>query len=52
MLLKEALTEKLLDLRLRDRLLAEGKITQEQIDQFIANLPDDSTNMEEEGSAN
>jgi len=42
MKLRKALDEKLLDVRLRDRLLAEGKITKEQLEKMLAQLPDDS----------
>jgi hypothetical protein len=42
MKLRKALDEKLLDIRLRDRLLAEGKITKEQIEKALAQLPDDA----------
>ena len=42
MKLRQALEEKLLDVRLRDRLLAEGKITKEQIEKALKNLPDDA----------
>lgn len=44
MKLRLALEEKLLDVRLRDRLLAEGKITKEEVDKFLASLPDDQEN--------
>lgn len=43
MKLRQALEEKQLDLRLRDRLLAEGKIAKEDIQKFLKNLPDDTT---------
>ncbi len=42
MKLRQALEEKLLDLRLRDRLLAEGKITKEEIQKVLKGLPDDA----------
>ncbi|HLW58126.1 MAG TPA: hypothetical protein VKY27_12100 [Bacteriovoracaceae bacterium] len=44
MKLRLALEEKLLDVRLRDRLLAEGKITKEEVEKFLASLPDDQEN--------
>ncbi len=47
MLLNQALAEKLMDQRLRDRLIEEGKITKEEVDKFLASLPDDSENLEE-----
>ena len=43
MKLRQALEEKQLDLRLRDRLLAENKIAKEDIQKFLKNLPDDAT---------
>ncbi len=42
MKLRQALEEKLLDVRLRDRLLAEGKITKEEIQKVLKRLPDDA----------
>ncbi len=42
MKLRQALEEKMLDLRLRDRLMAEGKITKEDIQKTLKNLPDDA----------
>lgn len=42
MKLRAALEEKLLDVRLRDRLLAEGKITKEDIQKALKILPDDA----------
>ncbi len=42
MKLRQALEEKLLDVRLRDRLLAEGKITKEEIQKVLKGLPDDA----------
>ena len=44
MKLRLALEEKLLDVRLRDRLLAEGKITKEEVEKFLASLPDEEAN--------
>jgi hypothetical protein len=42
MKLRLALEEKLLDVRLRDRLLAEGKITKEEIAKMLKGLGDDA----------
>ena len=50
MKLRIALDDKLMDQRVRDRLLAEGKITKQQVDEFLANLPDDSSNAERVGN--
>jgi len=44
MRLKMANEEKLVDVRLRDRLLAQGKITKEQLKKHLDALPDDSKN--------
>ena len=44
MKLRLALEEKLMDARLRDRLLAEGKITKEQVKKYLESLTDDSKN--------
>jgi polyhydroxyalkanoate synthesis regulator phasin len=45
MLLSKALQEKTMDVRLQDKLLAEGKLTKEQIKKFLGGLPDDTKNM-------
>lgn len=42
MKLRLALEEKLMDVRVRDRLLAEGKITKEDVKKFLDNLGDDA----------
>jgi polyhydroxyalkanoate synthesis regulator phasin len=44
MKLRLALEEKLLDVRVRDRLLAEGKITKEEIKKFLDSIPDEGKN--------
>ncbi|HLT23079.1 MAG TPA: hypothetical protein VKZ84_06540 [Bacteriovoracaceae bacterium] len=44
MKLRLALEEKLLDVRLRDRLLAEGKISKEEVEKFLNSIPDDQSN--------
>lgn len=46
MKLREALDEKLMDVRLVDRLLAEGKITKEQFDKYKQALLDEEGNFE------
>ena len=51
MKLRIALDEKLMDQRVRDRLLAEGKITKKQVDDFLASLPDDSEKAEKVNDA-
>ena len=40
-----ALKEKNFDLRLRDKLLAEGKVTPEQIKEYMASLQDEEGNL-------
>ena len=44
MKLRQALEDKELDLRLIDRLVAEGKITTEAVDKHLAGLPDEEGN--------
>jgi polyhydroxyalkanoate synthesis regulator phasin len=44
MKLRLALEEKLLDVRVRDRLLAEGKITKEEVKKFLDGLADEGKN--------
>lgn len=46
MKLAKALEEKMLDVRLVDRLMAEGKITKAQMDKHLADLADDEGNYE------
>lgn len=46
MKLREALEEKLMDVRLVDRLLAEGKITKEQYEKNQESLEDEEGNFE------
>ncbi|MDP7321609.1 MAG: hypothetical protein QF441_13440 [Bacteriovoracaceae bacterium] len=40
MKLAKALDEKVMDVRIMDRLLAEGKITKAQVDEYMKNLDD------------
>ncbi len=40
MRLSRALEEKLMDVRLRDKLIAEGKITREQVNEYLQKLED------------
>lgn len=44
MKLRLALEEKLLDVRVRDRLLAEGKITKEEVKKYLDSMQDESQN--------
>lgn len=45
MRLSTALSEKIMDIRLRDKLIAEGKITKAEVDKMLASLPDDSDKL-------
>lgn len=44
MKLRLALEEKLMDVRVRDRLVAEGKITKEELKKYIDTLADETKN--------
>jgi polyhydroxyalkanoate synthesis regulator phasin len=44
MKLRLALEEKLMDARLRDRLLAEGKISKEDVKKYLDSLSDETKN--------
>jgi polyhydroxyalkanoate synthesis regulator phasin len=44
MKLRLALEEKLMDVRVRDRLLAEGKITKEELKKYLDSLSDEAKN--------
>lgn len=44
MKLRLALEEKLMDVRVRDRLVAEGKITKEELKKYLDNLADETKN--------
>ena len=44
MRLSRALQEKLMDVRLRDKLLAEGKVTKEDVKKFLDSMPDEAKN--------
>lgn len=43
MRLNIALQEKLMDVRLRDKLVADGKISKTEVEEFLKSLPDDQT---------
>lgn len=47
MKLRIAQENKKMDLRLRDKSVADNKVTQKEVDEFLKNLPDDAANMEE-----
>lgn len=44
MRLSRALNDKKLDLRLRDKLVHEGKMTHKEVEEYLNSLPDDSSN--------
>lgn len=44
MRLSRALQEKLMDVRLRDKLIGEGKISKEDVKKYLDSLPDDTKN--------
>jgi polyhydroxyalkanoate synthesis regulator phasin len=44
MRLSRALEEKVMDVRLRDKLVAEGKLTKEQVASYLAAIPDETDN--------
>lgn len=44
MKLRLALEEKLMDVRVRDRLLAEGKITKEDVKKYLDTMADETKN--------
>lgn len=44
MKLRIALEEKLMDVRVRDRLLAEGKITKEDVKKYLDSMSDETKN--------
>jgi hypothetical protein len=46
MKLKIALEDKIYDKRLVDRLVAEGKVTQKELDEYLSRLDDDSSKLE------
>jgi hypothetical protein len=41
--LNKALEDKQLDVRLRDKLVTEGKLTKSQVEEYYKSLPDDQT---------
>ncbi|MCO4793115.1 MAG: hypothetical protein KC493_05365 [Bacteriovoracaceae bacterium] len=44
MRLSRALTDKKLDLRLRDKLVHEGKMSSKELEEYLGSLPDDAEN--------
>ncbi len=50
MRLAKALREKVMDLRLRDKLIADGKVTKAEVDEFLASIADDESNATDTGT--
>lgn len=46
MSLSEGLKEKVLDVRLREKLLREGKLTKSELNEYLNSLTDDEGNSE------
>ena len=44
MRLSKALEDKKLDVRLRDKLVHEGKLTKQDCESYLSSLPDDNSN--------
>lgn len=44
MRLSRALQEKIMDVRLRDKLVHEGTVSQEEVKKFLDSLPDETAN--------
>ena len=44
MRLSRALEEKMMDVRLRDKLVAEGKLTKEEVKKYLDGISDDTKN--------
>ncbi|MEK6626601.1 MAG: hypothetical protein AABY86_16660 [Bdellovibrionota bacterium] len=42
MRLSKALRDKLMDVRLRDKLVAEGKITKKELEEYLKTIPDET----------
>ena len=45
MRIANALKEKLMDVRLRDKLIAEGKVTKEEVEKYLHELDDQTTKL-------
>ena len=45
MRIAQALKEKLMDVRLRDKLIAEGKVTKEEVEKYLHGLEDQTTKL-------
>lgn len=45
MRIAQALKEKLMDVRLRDKLLAEGKVSKEEVEEYLKSVPDETNRL-------
>jgi hypothetical protein len=45
MRIAQALKEKLMDVRLRDKLLAEGKVSKEEVEEYLNSVPDETNRL-------
>ena len=52
MKLSDALEEKLLDVRMRDKLLEQGKISKKQVDEYLKSLEDSSSKSQAQADHN
>ena len=46
MRLSKALNDKVMDVRLRDKLVADGSLPKADVEKYLNDLPDDSTNLQ------
>lgn len=51
MRLPQALKDKILDLRLRDKLVQNGTLTKEQVEEYLNSLPDDTATLSYTGNS-
>lgn len=51
MRLPQALKDKILDLRLRDKLVENGTLTKQQVEEYLKSLPDESSSLTYTGNA-
>lgn len=45
MRLSKALNDKVMDVRLRDKLVADGSLSKSEVEKYLNELPDDSVNL-------
>lgn len=46
MRLSKALNDKVMDVRLRDKLVADGSLSKEEVQKYLSELPDDNSNLQ------